>query len=210
VKATLADAELARFAQESLPGRQNLKGTMLANLEVHGTAPGTNLMSGTGGVYLRDADIGELPQMMQLLKVLRVRAPDATAFNRSDMEFRLQGEHLYFDKLDFLGDAVSLYGKGELDFKKNVKLWFHTTLGQNNLPVPLLKKVVGEASGQILQIRMAGTLDDPKITNEVFPGINEAIGQLQLELGGHGKAPPINFDPLRILPTSNAMKATKE
>jgi hypothetical protein len=121
--------------------------------------------------------------MVQVLKVLRARSPDATAFTSSDMDFRIEGEHVYFDKQNLLGDAVSLYGKGELDFQKNVKLGFHTVLGRNDLPLAALRKLVGEASGSILQIRVNGTLDQPVITNEVLPVVNKALQQLQADIG---------------------------
>lgn len=183
INAQLADGSLALFAQETLPGVQNLKGYASAAIELHGTGPGTTLLGGQGSIALRETDIGELPVMVQLLKVLRARSPNATAFTSSDMNFRIEGEHIYFDKLDLLGDAVSLYGKGELDFQRNVKLWFHTMIGRNDLPLAALRKMVGEASGSILQIRVNGTLDQPEITNEVLPAVNKALQQLQADLG---------------------------
>jgi hypothetical protein len=64
-----------------------------------------------------------------------------------------------------------------------VKLWFHTMIGRNDLPLAALRKMVGEASGSILQIRVNGTLDQPEITNEVLPAFNKALQQLQAYLG---------------------------
>ena len=48
-------------------------------------------------------------------------------------------EHIYFDKIDLVGDAVSLYGRGEMDFDRVVDLTFHSTVGRNDLPVPALR-----------------------------------------------------------------------
>ena len=208
LNASLTDGSLSLFAQETLPGVQNLKGFASAAIELHGTGPGTNLLGGQGSVTLRETDIGELPVMVQLLKVLRARSPNATAFTSSEMNFRIEGEHIYFDKLDLLGDAVSLYGKGELDFQRNVKLWFHTVLGRNDLPFASLRQLIGEASGQILQIRVNGSLDEPEITNEVLPAVNKALQQLQAELNATtgplnnqgGRRPNTGFNP-NLLPT---------
>jgi hypothetical protein len=44
VNAQLADSSLALFAQDTLPGVQNLKGFASAAIELHGTGPGTTLL----------------------------------------------------------------------------------------------------------------------------------------------------------------------
>jgi hypothetical protein len=197
VQASLTEGDLQRFATESLPGAKKLKGKVMANVEVHGAGRGTSALRGSGTVQLRDADIYQLPIMVQLLKVLRVKAPDATAFTQSDMNFRINGEHLYFDKLDFLGDAVSLYGKGEMDFNRDVKLAFHSVVGRNDLPIPLLQSIVGEASQQIMQIHVIGPIDNPRISNKAFPGVTKALQQLQADLQGRPAPQPSSLNPLR-------------
>ena len=50
--------------------------------------------------------------------------PDSNAFSRSDIDFRVQGEHVYFDRLNFNGDAISLLGKGEMDMQSEIHLAF--------------------------------------------------------------------------------------
>ncbi len=180
--ARLTNANLERFARESLPGNNQLRGKVLGSVQLQGRGSGLHALRGSGEIRLRNADIYELPLMVSMLKVLRVRSPDSTAFTKSDMQFRIAGPHLYFDQLDFLGDAVSLYGKGEMDFNRVVKLTFHSTVGQNNLPLPTWRKLVGEASQQIMQININGPLNNPQITNEAFPVVNEALQRLQADL----------------------------
>lgn len=190
MQASLRGAELSRLATEGLPGRQNLQGKVSADVELQGSGQGTHDLAGSGNIRLREADIYELPLIVQLLKVLRVRLPDKTAFTQSNMYFRIDGEHLYFDKLDLLGDALSLYGKGEMNFNKEIDLTFHSMMGRNELAMPILRNIVGEASQQIMQVHVRGTLENPQIINQPFPVVNQALQQLQADLTPPTGQPP--------------------
>lgn len=184
LQASLRGADVRRFALEGLPGEQELNGTLAGDLELRG-GRGAHSLAGSGNIRLRDADLYELPLVVQLLKVLRVRLPDKTAFTQSNMYFRIDGEHVYFDKLDLLGDAVSLYGKGEVNFNHELQLTFHSVVGRNDLPIPLLRNLVGKASQQLMQVHVRGTLEDPRVINEPLPVVNQALQQLEA-----GLAPP--------------------
>ena len=87
--------------------------------------------------------------LVRLLKVLTNRPPTTTAFNRCDMQFAIQGEHVHFQQLNLLGDAVSLYGKGETNFDRELDLVFYTLIGPADLPIPLWKidRRPGEPAG---------------------------------------------------------------
>ncbi len=195
MQASLRGAELARFATEGIPGQQDLRGKMAGDLELRGSGSGTHWLAGSGNVRLRQADIYELPLVVQLLKVFRVRLPDKTAFTQSDMVFRIDGQHVYFDKLDLLGDALSLYGKGEMNLNREIQLTFHSVVGRNDLPVPVLRNLVGEASQQLMQVHVHGTLENPQIINEPFPVVNQALQQLEAGLSAPPSQPAISMDP---------------
>jgi hypothetical protein len=177
--ATLAHADLARLAQEVMDGKQNLQGKIMANIELQGTGSSRNAMSGRGSIRLTDADIYELPVMIALLKILSIRAPDRNAFSTSSIDYRIEGEHIYLDRIDFQGDAISLRGKGEMDFQSNIKLNFYTTVGRGEVDLPVIKEVFRGASQQIMQIHVGGTLQNPETRREAFPVVNQALQQLQ-------------------------------
>ncbi|MFW5692817.1 MAG: AsmA-like C-terminal region-containing protein, partial [Thermoguttaceae bacterium] len=184
--ATLDRADLARCAQEMLTGEHTLQGKVNGTLDLRGAGPSTNAMVGHGAIQLDSADVYELPLMIALLKILSVRQPDRNAFSRSDIRFRVEGQHVYFDQIDFSGDAISLLGKGEMDFHQNIRMTFHAIVGRGELGLPLLKQVVGGASQQIMLIHVAGTLQQPETRREAFPVVNKALQQLQDDLN----APP--------------------
>jgi hypothetical protein len=179
LKAVLAHADLASLAREVIDGKQHLQGKIMANVELHGVGTSRNALSGRGSLALSDADIYELPVMISLLKILSIRAPDRNAFSTAGMDYEIRGEHIYLNRIDFNGDAISLHGKGEMDFQSNINLSFNTTVGRGELDLPIIKQIYRGASQQILQIHVGRTLQNPEIRKDPFPAVNQALQQLQ-------------------------------
>lgn len=180
--ATLERGDLARFTQEALSGRQELKADVAARVQLRGRGASLNGLSGVGQLQLRNADIYELPFMVNLLKILSVRQPDRSAFTASDIDFRIQGEHVYLDRMSFKGNAVSLRGQGEVNLNRQINCTFYAIVGRDERRLPVVSDVLGGASQQILLIHAQGTLDEPSMRREAFPGVNQALQQLQAEL----------------------------
>ncbi len=180
----LDDGRLSHIAREMLAGRQDLRGTIAAVTTVRGSGRSLNAMTGHGHIHLREADIYELPVMVALLKILSTRRPDRNAFSKADIDFRIEGEHIYFDQIDFSGDAVSLLGKGEMDMQHNIQLAFHAIVGRGELNVPVVSQVFSGASQQIMMIRVGGTLQEPEMRRDPFPGVSQAVQALQERKGG--------------------------
>jgi len=194
LQANLSGADLALCAQEVLPGHQDLSGKVRAMVDLWGEGRSLNSLGGAGKIELRDADIYELPVMISLLKILSVRPPDQSAFSEGDIDFTIQGPHIYFSRLNFNGDAISLEGRGEMNFDSDIRLTFRSRLGLRELAVPLLKDILGVASEQIMLIHVSGKIQDPITKREPFPTLNQALQQFQSDLqqtttGPHGLLP---------------------
>jgi hypothetical protein len=102
------------------------------------------------------------------------------------MKFNVQGDQLYFEQLNLLGETVSLYGKGESGFDRQIDFVFYTLL-EPAMPIPLWKTVAGQVSQQTLQLNVVGTWDDPDVRPETLPGISQVFEQLQTGFqGGRG------------------------
>ncbi len=203
INTSLSSADLARCARQMNAGRQNLQGRVDAGVELWGTGRSVNALQGRGRVQLRQADVYELPAMVRLLKLLSVREPDGTAFSSADVDFSIKGPHVYFSRVDFNGDAISLEGTGEMDFNSNVNLTFGTRLGRRETIIPALREILGGAGDQLVQIHVNGPLSDPRVSREPFPGINKTLQQIQNDLrnpiGLPGRISPMR-DPRRAPP----------
>ena len=179
LKAELQDADLGSISREVTTSKLDITGKTYATLHLHGFASGFHTLRGTGQVRLRQADIYELPLMIDLLKLLRFRPPDETAFTSSDLTFRVEDDIIYFDKIKFEGDAISLDGRGEMSLKKTVNLTFDTTVGRDDGQIlsVLVRPFLKEAGRRLMELRVTGTLDEPDITPVPFPDVFPAGGE---------------------------------
>ena len=89
---------------------------------IGGNAQGMHTWRGNGQVRLRDADIYELPVMINLLKLLSIQRPDRTAFTTSNIDFRVEGDDLALERIDFSGDIISLKGTGRMNAQRELNL----------------------------------------------------------------------------------------
>lgn len=178
VQARLQEGDLGLLAQEMALKNRNVRGKVNALVNLGGNGYGRDSWRGDGLVRLYDADIYKVPVMLSLLKFLTISPPDTTAFTSSEIDFRIEGEQVYLDKINFHGDAVSLKGYGEMNLDRQIDLKFYTLVGQREFDWQLLRYLVQQASSQILAIRVTGTLDDPDPRQLPLPAIKDALQQL--------------------------------
>jgi hypothetical protein len=123
-----------------------------------------------------------LPVMLALLKLLGFRPPDQNAFSDAEIDYRIVGEHIYFDRIAFRGDAISLIGSGEMRPQSQIDLTFYCLVGRSELDIPVVKQVVRAAAQQLMLIRVGGTLQTPEPRQEALPALNQALQQIRNEL----------------------------
>jgi hypothetical protein len=179
LEVALGGVSLARFVSERFGGPQDMTGTVSGKLRLSGMGKSLQTLNGNGELRVVDANIYELPMLVRLLKVLRNRTPSTTAFNQCEMQFAVQGERVLFQKLNLLGDAVSLYGEGETNLDRQLDLVFYTLIGPADLPIPLWKTIAGQVSQQGLQLKVAGRWDNPEVQSEPLPAVNEVFQRIQ-------------------------------
>jgi hypothetical protein len=184
VQVRLDRGSLAEFSQEVALKTQNIRGQGNALITLSGNRFGQSSWRGTGAIRLFEADIYEIPVMLALLKLLSIRQPDTTAFTNSEIDFRVQGEHVYLDRINFYGDAVSLKGSGEMDLDRRIDLKFYTLVGRGELDMPVVRAVLRTASKQLLLIHVTGTLDDPQLTRDPLPLLKGTLEQIFPEAAG--------------------------
>ena len=165
-----------------LTGNDELKGKMYGSVTLTGNDHSVHSLRGKGDFHLSDADIYKLGPMMSLLKILSLKEVNDTGFSSGDMEYRIEGNHIYFNKIDFYGDAFSLIGTGEMDFKSQVALTFYSVMGRNDKKIPIISPLLHMTGRQMMLINMKGPIQNPAITTQPLPALNMAIQQMEEEL----------------------------
>ena len=210
VRTTLENADLAQVVHEFAPRQLGLTGKVFGAVNVSGSGQGVHTYRGDGQIRLRDANIYELPVMIAMLKMLSINKPNnRTAFTTSDIDFRIEGDDLEFDRIDFIGDAICLKGKGRMTGQREIDLKFYTQVGRDEVHLPIFRPVLGEASRQFMLVEVTGTLDQPTVNKTAFPRLNERLQELFPELAGQRQLPeptvPVISMPQDILQRSGLL-----
>jgi hypothetical protein len=177
--AYLTHGNLARFTKEIAPGTQDVTGQFGGQVQISGAGRTLNGLQGSGRLWLRQADIYELPSMVRLLKLLRVKQPDGTAFSKADIRFTIKDRKVYMNQIEFNGDAISLVGDGAMDFESKIDLTLSPIVGRNDVKLPVISPILFGASKQAVAVRVKGPLSDPEIHRDVLPEVKGAISRLE-------------------------------
>ena len=176
IECALQNGDLATIAREAFQKREELRGVTHATLRLEGNALGPHTYRGDGALRLRDAQIYETPVMLALLSRLSITEPESQG-DTVDVDYRVQGEHLYFDRVEFRGTAISLYGKeaGWMNLHGGMAMKFYAKVGRSESPLWLLNRMMHEIGRQVLEIEVTGPINNPEVTNKPFPELDETL-----------------------------------
>src|SRR5439155_26912263 len=92
-----------------------LSGNAAVQLYLKGQGGDLATLSGGGSVDVPKGKLYDLPPLLDLLKFLKLRSPDGTAFEEAHVQFRIQGKRVQFDEIELLGGLVNLTGNGGMN-----------------------------------------------------------------------------------------------
>lgn len=195
IRCRLQDADVSQIDRQRARGPVPIRGRAWADVQLTGNRQGRHALRGSGSVQLRDTNLYELPFFLMLFKSMRTGSTDRTAFTSSDAEFRVQGDHIYFDSLDLKGDTLTMKGVGEMSLDRDIKLDFYSVVGREDAYFPALRPLLGIASRRFLVVKVTGTIDDPQMSREVLPDINDTLRRLFPETESTGSASVVRRNP---------------
>ena len=178
IQTTLADGNLKELSQEFAPSLEGVEGRTIARLKMQGDASGTHTCRGNGQIHLRDAKIYEFPPAMRILKLLNGGRVNDVAFDSGDIFFDVNGENIDINRMEFNGDVISIIGNGRMNLDHDIDLNFYSVAGRNKINIPLISDLYRRSSQKFLWINVGGNLQNPKISKEILPELNESLRQL--------------------------------
>lgn len=173
-------ARLEEFGRRNGIAAGRLEGPVSAQLYLTGRGAGLAELTGRGDVDVASGKLYDLPVFLELLKAISLRAPDGVAFDEAHASFRLEGPRVNVERLDLLGNAVSLGGRGTLNLDGSaVALDFYAVWARIAQVLPTgWRDLPPWVSGQLLKIKMRGTLSQPSFAPEPVPFIVEPVQAL--------------------------------
>lgn len=178
VQLSVENGSIEDFCADFAPSLTQVAGEMYVGARCSGKGTDPNSLQGSGSIRLREANIYEFPVMIAMLKILSVKQVDRTAFTSGNIDFRLIGDRILLDRVDFLGDAISMKGSGECDWEQRIQAEFWTQVGSDENRVPIVSNIFGAASRQMLCVNVTGTLNDPQVMRIAFPTLNQTLQTL--------------------------------
>lgn len=183
------DARLELWAREQ-GSRQRLNGPVNGYMSFHGRGPSAMDVEGNGWVQITQAQLYELPVLVKIFTMPDFRSPDNKAFKYAYADFRLHNGLFDFTKIQLVGDAISLVGRGYVGIAgerdRQIDFDFYTDARNK---VPLIEPLIRRVASRWVWIRVDGTLDMPSavmqtrvpILDDVFRGLIKGIenGQFQ-------------------------------
>ena len=178
IQSTVADGDIRQAAADFAPAVEDVEGRGFIAMRMGGDYDNLHSYKGDGTIQLREAKIYELPKVLALLKTLNVGRTDRSAFDSSNINFLINGQDIDFERIELVGDAISLIGNGSINLDQDIDLNFYSVVGRNKVRIPLLNELYHAGSQRILWITVDGTVSDPKMHRQVLPQLNDSIRQL--------------------------------
>lgn len=174
----LTDADFRSLLLDLNQEGGKASGILSAELEISGSPHNLDTLSGDGVIRLRDADLYELPSMIKLFNILRVRPPDSGAFETADVRFRVDGDRFPLDEFALDGDLISLRGSGWVNMRRELSLNLDTYVGRRGQLAQMIGPILSKNdSATLLHIEVFGTTDNPQMRRS-FPGLETRFDQI--------------------------------
>jgi hypothetical protein len=154
-----------------------LQGPATATVYLEGVGGDLGSLKGNGKFDVTNGKLLRLPPLLDLLKCFGLRQPDRTAFEQAYMAFAFEGPRVKVQRLDLLGNAISLYGQGTLNLDgSDLNLDFTATPGRLAQVLPTgIDDIPRAISGQLLKVKMRGDLAKAHYDAEPVPAVTTPI-----------------------------------
>jgi hypothetical protein len=171
------DGLLERDDQDE-PGPQ-LGGFVDASLYMNGRLGKSDSLRGGGRVSIAEARMFETPVLVSVLNVLGLAPPDTEPRQSIAGEFHLLGDRIGLKDIVLRDNTVGLIGSGQL-IREPLEMDMRLVAVRPNgwFRIPLVTELLEGAARELVELRVTGSLNDPKVSAHALPGVEEAVDLL--------------------------------
>jgi hypothetical protein len=187
---TASQVSLEDLGKFNLGPQSSLQGRTGGRLHLTGYGAGVDTLEGNGTLEVPNGKLGNVPLLLDLLKLLNLRLPDRTFFDEAKAVFSIHGRRVHMDQLELVGNGISLYGKGDfLIDGTEMKLDFYPAWGRiQQLVFPAWRDIPAEIGKNMLKIEMRGKItsnpNDIRFTKKPMPVLLDPLYQIRDRLMG--------------------------
>ncbi|MGB7344833.1 MAG: AsmA-like C-terminal region-containing protein [Pirellulaceae bacterium] len=177
VQVALNNGRVPELLSELGKGRNEMTGTINGQAKLEGILGTTDLLKGNGSARVFGANLYQLPLLVQLLNLLRIKATEDVAFTDADVEFTLVEEKITFNELKLWGDLVALQGGGTLDRRRELDLTFNTQVSPHNAVTHILRPL-RKQNYTLWTVDVRGPLDSPTVHRSSLDGVGQTLERI--------------------------------
>jgi hypothetical protein len=199
---TVRNAALDRWAYDN-GQRDKLRGPINGVINLKGQGPSAMNLTGSGWVQMTNAQLYDLPVLLQVFTKFDFRNTDTTAFHYVYSDFNIHHGIVEFSDIELVGETLGLKGRGYVGFagdrSRIVDLDFKSRMKNS---IPIIGPLVSAGGRGLMRVRVAGTIDTPQafvmptpILDDAFTGFMRAF-----DAGNYRPRqapPPVNPFPLQ-------------
>ena len=152
-------------------------GKVNVRTRLEGTVGAIELLKGSGSGKLTGANLYQVPILVQVFNMLRVKPSEAVAFTDGEVRFAIYGENVTFNQIQLWGDLIALHGTGTMNRAKEVDLSFNTRVSPQNGWSQIMRPF-GENQYTLWTIDVRGPLSEPAIERRALTTVNDTLERL--------------------------------
>ncbi|MGB2822964.1 MAG: AsmA-like C-terminal region-containing protein [Phycisphaerae bacterium] len=172
-------ADLFKADPAANGGRSEVQGLLAGNVQLTATAGERPRRQASGVLRISRGKLYKLPVMLGLLHVVYLSLPGETAFTEGNLAYHLNNDTLVFDEIYLRGTALSIVGSGTMDMKTEALNLTFLSGPPRKLPrLGSLGELLEGIAREVAEIRVAGTLQKPKMQTVPLRGLDRILRDL--------------------------------
>ena len=175
LKLVLGNADIQTLVGDA---EKDIKGQLSASLDLEGGWGDVKSRRGRGDVAVSGKEMYRIPLVLGLLQITNLTLPISSPFNEAAARYSVEGERVDFQQVELRASNMLMTGQGFLDFgKKKVDMTFVTD-NPNAWKIPFLHELIRGARHELLQIRVSGTIQEPKVKGSMMSTFTTTIDEV--------------------------------
>jgi len=170
----IRDAKAGELSGDNVP----LEGKVSGSLQMEGKWDDSGARRGRGDVIVEGHDMYRVPIAFGLMQIANLSLPTDSPLRRAGLRYSIDGQKMSLEQIDLRSANSAMQGSGLIDFgTRQVSM----TLSLADSPadaVPVFGPLFKSARQDLLQIKVRGTLSEPKVKAQAFNTFSTTVDEV--------------------------------
>jgi|GEM_PF-1056769 len=177
VVVSISDVDVATALLEIGQADSSVSGKAQGQLRLEGVVGAGHLLKGAGTAKLSEASLYQLPLLISVFNMLRVKPSESVAFTDGEARFSIDGDNLNFSELNLWGDLIALHGTGSINRSHELDLSFNTRVSPHNIWSHVARPF-GDNQYTLWTLSVKGPVANPQIDRRAMESVGGTLERL--------------------------------